>query len=225
MIFNFKAVLTDKGNGRIDIPINIWEITKKKWVSKARVTIGDKSCLCNIFDEGDGFYSFQYITELRKTFGFNRTVDIQIELRKYMTIIESPYNAENPIRVIDSINYVEQPSLNMCGQACVAMLTGVSADDIHDIMNTWIPIDDMRRSVGYGHICYALDYYGIKHSGKFKTIRDKANPKLPCICIVTLKDQTYGDYVLYYKGTYYDPEYGVGDCCYNGTFKSFLEIF
>lgn len=198
---------------------------QKKWVSKARITIGNKSCMCNIFVKDDGFYSFQYITELQKTFGFNKMVDVQIELLTYLTIRESPYNIENPVRIIDSIQYVEQPDLNMCGQACVAMITGIHVNDIHELMNEWMPITDMRHSISYGYFRYALDYYGIKHSGKFKTIRNKSNLKLPEICIVSLKNQTYGDYVVYFKGKFYDPEYGIGDSCYDGTVKAYWEIF
>lgn len=118
-------------------------------------------------------------------------------------IQENPYSYENPIRKIDSINYLNQPTEYLCGQAVIAMLANVKIVDVIIVMNNnmGVSISQMRET---------LKYYGIKT----KTVsRQKYTEKtvLPNCCILSVKLPEYGHWSLYYMGKYYDPEFGLID--------------
>ena len=55
----------------------------------------------------------------------------------------------------------------------------------------------------------ALNYYGIRHGKTRKRVKE--DTALPEICILSLILPGYGHWSLYYKGTFYDPEFGVSD--------------
>jgi RimJ/RimL family protein N-acetyltransferase len=117
-----------------------------------------------------------------------------------LTIRKSPYSYENPIREIKSIKYVKEPTGYLCGQSVIAMLANVSVDEVIDVMET-----DKGTSVQ--EIDAALTWYGIKHGKKRERFTEGII--LPDICILSLKLPGYGHWSLYYKGTFYDPEFGV----------------
>lgn len=132
----------------------------------------------NISAESDGIYNF--------------SLDLKT----------SPYSFENPVRKIDGIEYVREPTGYLCGQSVIAMLAAVPVDEAIKVMGT----DKGTSTAAVGD---ALDYYGFKHA---KT-RKKYTPDtvLPDICILGLQLPGYGHWSLYYKGTYFDPEFGVSD--------------
>lgn len=116
------------------------------------------------------------------------------------------------------INYVQQPTFETCGQACIAMLSGSSIEEVIKTMKT-------KGPTSIGQLIEALDYYGIKHAEKNKRI-SKKNPKYSEVSILTVHMITYTHWVLHYKGKFYDPEFGVLDDCHpNGKITSFLEIY
>jgi hypothetical protein len=116
------------------------------------------------------------------------------------------------------INYVQQPTFETCGQACIAMLSGYSIDDVIKTMKT-------KGPTSIGQLTEGLDYYGIKHAEKNKRI-SKKNPKYSDISILTVHMPEYTHWVLHYRGKFYDPEFGVLDNCHpNGKITSFLEVY
>jgi len=112
---------------------------------------------------------------------------------------KSPYSFEKPIRKINSIKYIKEPTGYLCGQSVVAMLANVSVDEAIEVIG-----NDKGTSVA--EIESALNWYGIKH-GK-KRIKYEKGMELPDICILSLRLPGYGHWSLYYKGTFYDPEFG-----------------
>jgi len=116
-----------------------------------------------------------------------------------LTLRKSPYSYEHPIRKIDSISHIKQPTKYLCGQAVIAMLAEVSVDEVIDVVE-----NDKGMSVS--EVSDALYYYGIKHA-KART-RVAKDTILPDICILSIRLPGYGHWSLYYKGTYYDPEFG-----------------
>lgn len=114
-------------------------------------------------------------------------------------ILKSPYNLGNPIRKIDSIQYIKQPTGYLCGQAVIAMLANVSVDEVIAVMQndkgTSAPL--MRE---------ALKYYGIKTA---KRLKYTDGAVLPECCILGMQLPGYGHWSLYYKDRFYDPEFGV----------------
>jgi RimJ/RimL family protein N-acetyltransferase len=115
----------------------------------------------------------------------------------------SPYSYSKPIRHIDSIRYIKQPTEYLCGQSVIAMLAGVSVDAVIDVMQN-------DKGAETSELCDALKWYGIKTVTKAR-LKYKAGMALPDCCILSVKMPTYGHWSLYYQGKYYDPEFGVLD--------------
>ncbi len=131
------------------------------------------------------------------------TVEEANEAGYVFSIKKSPYNYDNPIRKIDSITYIEQPTEYLCGQSVIAMLAGVLVDEVIDVMQN-------EQGTSTPEICSLLKWYGIKTATKAKL---KYNPGqvLPDCCILSVMMPGYGHWSLYYKGKYFDPEFGVLD--------------
>lgn len=114
------------------------------------------------------------------------------------------HNRPKP-RSVDPDNrlaYVAQPNGFQCGQACVAMLAGVSVAEAAWAMNEEGGSSDEDVAKG-------LDYYGIPHASLRKPCFSGA--ELPKLCIISLALPGYGHWSLYVGGKYYDPEFGVSD--------------
>ena len=115
------------------------------------------------------------------------------------------------------IHYIHQPTEYLCGQACVAMIAGVSVDEVIRVM-------DNDQATGKKDIERALDYYGIKQA-KTMTRADNSTP-LPPVCILKVLLPRYSHWVLYCHGKYYDPEFGLTDELYGkARVQSYLQLF
>lgn len=121
------------------------------------------------------------------------------ELPKELTSI---YSYENPIRKIDGITFIKQPTGYLCGQSVIAMLAGVSVDEVIEVMRN-------RYGTSTTELRHALDYYGIKMVTKKR--QPYEGKPLPKCCILSISLPGYGHWSLYYDGKYYDPEFGVLD--------------
>lgn len=130
-------------------------------------------------------------------------VEETIESDYIFPIKKSPYSCDLPIRKIDSITYIEQPTEYLCGQSVVAMLAGVSVDEVIDIMQT-------GQGTSTPEIRDALKWYGLKTATKARS-KYTEETKLPECCILSVLLPGYGHWSLYYKGKYYDPEFGMLD--------------
>ena len=114
------------------------------------------------------------------------------------------------------IQYIRQPTGYLCGQACVAMLAGVTVQEVVAVMNN-------DKGTGKKDIARALSHYGIKQA-KTMTKADNTSP-LPKVCILKVLLPGYGHWILYYDGKYYDPEFGLMDALYQkARIQSYLEI-
>lgn len=115
------------------------------------------------------------------------------------------------------INYIKQPTEYLCGQACVAMLAGVTVEEVVSVMKN-------DKGTGKKDIEAALNHYGIKQA-KTMTKADNASV-LPKACILKVLLPKYAHWILYYDGKYYDPEFGLTDTLYQkARIQSYLEIF
>ena len=115
------------------------------------------------------------------------------------------------------IHYIQQPTEYLCGQACVAMIANVSVDDVIRVMNN-------DQATGKKDIERALDHYGIRQA-KTMTKVDNDTP-LPPVCILKVLLPRYRHWVLFYHGTYYDPEFGLMDgLYYKAKIQAYLELF
>ena len=115
------------------------------------------------------------------------------------------------------INYIKQPTDYLCGQTCVAMLSGVTVADVVSVMKN-------DKGTGKKDIEKALNYYGISQA-KTMTRADNSSV-LPKVCILKVLLPKYGHWILYYDGKYYDPEFGLMEELYQkAKIQSYLEIF
>lgn len=119
--------------------------------------------------------------------------------------------------IMKKIDYIKQPTEYLCGQACVAMLAGVTVEEVVSVMQN-------DKGTGKKDIEKALNYYGI---GQAKTMT-KADDfsVLPKACILKVLLPKYSHWILYYDGKYYDPEFGLMEELYHkARIQSYLEIF
>lgn len=118
---------------------------------------------------------------------------------------------------INKPNLVMQTTSGNCGQACISMLTGISIEEVCKVMGT-------SGGTTIGQILDALDQFNVRHAEK--NIRlSKKNFIIPDIAIINVHFSEYTHWVLHYKGTFYDPEFGKMKEYTNGKITSFLECF
>lgn len=114
---------------------------------------------------------------------------------------------------------VMQPTFETCGQACIAMISGKTVEEVIKDMKT-----DGPTSIG--QLVKILDEYGIKHAEKNVRISQK-NPVPYEFSILTAHMKGgYNHWLLLYGGRYYDPEFGLIEGEYpHGRITSFFAIY
>lgn len=200
MTYTFTEQMFRQGNRYfIKIPFNVWEDCGEKGIIPVKVCIEDNIFECKLVPKGDGTYYIPIPKNIVNNIDSSNEVTISFEMISGLTRINhnSPYTKENPIRKIDSIQSVSYPKDGYCGQICIAMLTGLSVDEIADIMHA------KAWQCSFSKILEALDYFGISHDDKIVYTRGKEFI-LPECCIINVKNDQKGHLVLYYKGKYYD---------------------
>ncbi len=100
------------------------------------------------------------------------------------------------------VNLVLQPTPETCGQACIAIITGKSVEDVIRDMKTCGP-------ASIDQLIDALDRYGVRHTERNTRI-SKKNPTPHSCSILTIHTNAgYTHWVLLHDRKYYDPEFGV----------------
>lgn len=98
--------------------------------------------------------------------------------------------------------YMHEPTPLQCGQAVLAMLSDCSVERIISIVNT-------ERETKLKDMFSALDILGIGYNRSRIQVFEKQ--QLPPICILSLETPHCWHWSLYFKGIFYDPEYGILD--------------
>jgi hypothetical protein len=153
---------------------------------------------------------------------FNKIMKMNDNFNGRFFMNSTPYSRSNPVRKIDNIAYIKEPTGYLCGQSCVAMLAGASVDEAIKIIGT-------DKGTNKQDLKKALDYYGIAYASK----STKYNPNIPLpeLCIIRMMAEKppnikYGHWGIYYNGTYYDPEFGVlHECPPNAKIFQVWEIY
>ena len=110
------------------------------------------------------------------------------------------------------------------GQACIAMLSGKTIDEV---------IVDMKMERSYKYyeanikqLLDVLNLYGISHASRNTQVpRMNAVPDSCCLLYIRMNNGN-SHWVLYYEQKFYDPEYGILEGEYpHGKVTSYLEIF
>jgi len=100
------------------------------------------------------------------------------------------------------IDLVRQPdNSNLCGQACVAMIAGIS-------LNESIKLFGSKGKTGTKSIYFALQKRGISCSDKAVRIKNNNKPEF-CIVIIHYTGYKYMHWCIWNDNKYYDPAYGI----------------
>lgn len=102
--------------------------------------------------------------------------------------------------IAEEIEHIYEPNPLACGQAVLAMLAGVSVEEIIDFVGT-------ERETKLRDMFLCLEHYEIKYFPQRVSVQKKE--QLPEICILSLETPKCWHWSLYFKGAFYDPEYGV----------------
>lgn len=102
--------------------------------------------------------------------------------------------------LVSTIKYIKEPTPLQCGQAVLAMLSGLSVEEIIKTVGT-------ERETDLKMMLSALDTLGITYNNS--RIAVTAREELPSICILSLETPRCWHWSLYFKGVFYDPEHGV----------------
>lgn len=221
-MFEFRTRLKPPENPKdillIDIPCNLWIEFGKKGMLEVDITInGIQFAKVGLLPRGNGMYSIRYTKQIQSKLKENFLNELFISIKLSAPIIQTINSSKMEFLKIKKPVLVMQSTSGNCGQACIAMLTGIGIDDVCKMMGT-------SGGTTIGQIIDALKQYNVRHAEK--NIRlSKINSRIPDIAILTVHFPEYTHWVLHYKGIYYDPEFGEMKEYSKGRITSFLECF
>ena len=98
------------------------------------------------------------------------------------------------------MDYIHEPTDLQCGQAVLAMLTGLPVGQIADELNN-------NRETTLKEMKGLLHAHGIWMSDERIQVYNKS--ELPPLCILSLETPRCWHWSLYSDGVFYDPEHGI----------------
>lgn len=188
----------------IPIPFNVWEVCKKRDVIDGEIIMDNRMIRCELLPKEKGNYEIHLTKEEVADFDLEKTHKIVLHIGESLIRMDqnSPYSVDNPIRKIDSIDVIIQPEDGLCGQACVAMLAGVTIAEVMSVM------DCREWQATMGMVISALNYYGIDHN-KVIIYTEGKPAVLPKCCIMMEKMGRFCHYLIHFDGKFYDSNLGV----------------
>ena len=215
-------------NGKIDkqedfysirIPFNIWEVCKQRDVIQADLVLDNSIIACELLPKEKGNYEIHIYDDDAVKVELNVPHKILLHINGSLIQMDknSPYSFENPIRKIDSMQVIIQPEDGLCGQACVAMLAGVTIAEVISVM------DCREWQATMGRVISALNYYGIDHTDIIIYTEGK-DAVLPKCCILMEKMGRFCHYLVHYDGKFYDSNLGVLEEYDMSKLQGYLEI-
>ena len=220
MRYYFESKVEKKAKGyMIQIPFNVWEVCKQRDVIKADVVLDNKIIDCELLPLEKGNYEIHIDDEDAVDVELN--VPHRVLLHVTGSLIkmdqDSPYSLEHPIRKIDSMEVILQKQDGLCGQACVAMLAGISIAEVSAAM------DCREWQATMGRMISALNYFGIDHSDIIMYTEGRP-ASLPKCCIMMEKMGRFCHYLVHFDGKFYDPNLGVMEEYDMSKLLGYLEI-
>ncbi len=100
----------------------------------------------------------------------------------------------------ETIRYIHEPTDLQCGQAVLAMLTGMTAEEVCAEL-------DNERETTLREMKGFLRNHGMRMSDD--RIPAGSREDLPELCVLSLETPRCWHWSLYCGGTFYDPEHGV----------------
>ncbi|MBR3769775.1 MAG: hypothetical protein IKL06_04515 [Lachnospiraceae bacterium] len=220
MRYFFESKINKKGKGyMIDIPFNVWEVCKLRDVIQAELVLDNKIIKCELLPKEKGNYEIHIDDEDGMTVETGVAHKILLHVSGSLIRMDqnSPYSFENPIRKIDSMDVIIQPEDGLCGQACVAMLAGLTIAEVITVM------DCREWQATMGRMISALNYYGIDHSDVI-VYNEGRSVVLPKCCIMMEKMGRFCHYLIHFDGKFYDSNLGVLEEYDMSKLQGYLEI-
>jgi hypothetical protein len=220
MRYFFSANIEARENDyTIQLPFNVWEVCKQREVITADMVLDNRIINCELLPKEKGNYEIVLTAE--DVAGVDLSLKHKMLLHVNGSLIRmdqnSPYNFDNPIRKIDSMEVIIQPEDGLCGQTCVAMLAGVTIADVISVM------DCREWQATMGRVISALNYYGIDHSDVIMYTEGK-DTVLPKCCVMMEKMGRYCHYLVHFDGKFYDSNLGVFEDYDMSKLQGYLEI-
>ena len=220
MRYYFESKVEKKAKGyMIQIPFNVWEVCKQRDVIRADVVLDNKVIECELLPLEKGNYEIHIDDEDAVSVELN--VPHRVLLHVTGSLIkmdqDSPYSLEHPIRKIDSMEVILQKQDGLCGQACVAMLAGITIAEVSAAM------DCREWQATMGRMISALNYFGIDHSDIIMYTEGR-EAVLPKCCIMMEKMGRFCHYLVHFDGKFYDPNLGVLEEYDMSKLLGYLEI-
>ena len=220
MRYFFESKVEKKDNGyMMQIPFNVWEVCKLRDVIKAQIVLDNNVVDCELLPLEKGNYEI-HINDVDMV-----EVELNVPHKVLLHVTESlirmdqnsPYSFEDPIRKIDSMEVILQKQDGLCGQACVAMLAGITIAEVISVM------DCREWQATMGRMISALNYFGIDHSDII--IYSEGKPViLPKCCILMERMGRYCHYLVHFDGKFYDPNLGIMESYDMRKLLGYLEI-
>ena len=138
MRYFFESKVEKKDAGyTIQIPFNVWEVCHQREGIKGDIVLDNNIIECELHPKEKGNYEIVITDEaaVKVELGVPHKILLHINGSLIRMDQNSPYSFENPIRKIDSMNVIIQPEDGLCGQACVAMLAGVTIAEVISVMD------------------------------------------------------------------------------------------
>ena len=113
------------------------------------------------------------------------------------------------------MNYIHEPDPLQCGQAVLAMLCGITVDEVvEELSNPRETTLAQMKSFLRGRGSYISD----------ERIAVNTREELPDTALLSLETPRCWHWSLYHHGTFYDPEHGVMDDFPEAKRKYYWEI-
>ena len=117
--------------------------------------------------------------------------------------------------LVKEVKHIYEPNPLACGQAVLAMLSGLDVNEIFALVQT-------EKETTLKCMKTALKALNIKFKEERVEVRDKS--ELPQVAILSLETPKCWHWSLYFDGVFYDPEYGVLDDFPPSNRRYFWEI-
>ena len=101
---------------------------------------------------------------------------------------------------MNSIQYIHEPTDLQCGQAVLAMITGLSPKQVCDELNN-------DRETNLKEMRSFLSRHGFFMANE--RIQVYSREELPSYCILSCETPRCWHWLLYCNGIFYDPEHGI----------------
>lgn len=219
MSYTFNSGYYKEGNRMfMKIPFNVWDTCGKKGLIPVKVFIEEISFECKLIPKGNGGYVIPVKNDIFNKLNVSSEYFVKFIILDQLTRINknSPYTKDNPIRYIDSINYLKQGKSGYCMQACIAMLANISIDEAAKIMKS----NKFQGSIS--KVFETLDYFGFSYNNPVYTHGKKI--QFPKCCIINVRGDKINHLLVYFDGAFFDPTEDIANNYEYEKIISYIEI-